>query len=82
MKNEEGLSDFIKFAYKCNKVRGIDEVFKEYPVEEEWHQGKIENVLRESSVEYSLYEIGDIVYVREYKYQDGSEGKNHFFVII
>jgi len=82
MKNEEGLSEFIKFAYKCNKVRDIDEAFKEYPVEEEWHQGKIENVLRESSVEYSLYEIGDIVYVKKYKYQDGTEGKNHFFVII
>ena len=49
MKNENGLSDFINFAYKCNKVRDIEEAFNEYPVEEEWHKGKVENVLREDS---------------------------------
>lgn len=82
MKSEEGLSDFIKFAYKCNKVRDIKEAFDEYPVEEEWHKGKIENVVRESEEEYYLYEIGDIVFVRKYYYPDGTEGENHFFVII
>lgn len=82
MKSEEGLSDFIKFAYKCNKVRDIKEAFDEYPVEEEWHKGKIENVVRESEEEYYLYEIGDIVFVRNYYYPDGTEGENHFFVII
>lgn len=82
MKSEEGLSDFIKFAYKCNKVRDIKEAFEEYPVEEEWHKGKIENVVRESEEEYYLYEVGDIVFVGNYQYPDGREGKNHFFVII
>jgi len=80
MKNE--LSDFLKFAYKCNKVRDIKEAFEEYPVEEEWHKGKIENVLRESDVAYNSYKIGDIVFVKEYLYSDGSKGANHFFVII
>lgn len=42
MKNEEGLSEFMKFAYECNKVRDIKEAFEEYPVEEEWHKGKID----------------------------------------
>lgn len=82
MKNEEGLSDFMKFAYKCNKVRDIKEAFDEYPVEEEWHKGKIENVVKESDVEYNSYEIGDIVFVKKYYYADGSKGENHFFVII
>ena len=82
MKSESGLSDFMKFAYKCNKVRNIKEAFEEYPVEEEWHEGKIENVLRESEVEYNLYEIGDIVFVKNYYYPNGSKGENHFFVII
>ena len=82
MKNEEGLSEFLKFAYKHNKVRDINEAFEEYPVEEEWHKGKLENVLRETSEEYNLYEIGDIVFVKKYNYPDGKEGKNHFFVII
>ena len=30
----------------------------------------------------SRYEIGDIVFVSNYKYEDGSQGKNHLFVII
>lgn len=82
MKNEKGLSEFMEFAYKCNKVRDIKEAFDEYPVEEEWHEGKIENVLKETDVEYNLYEIGDIVFVKKYYYPDGSKGENHFFVII
>ncbi len=82
MKDEEGLSDFIKFAYKCNKVRDIKEAFEEYPVEEEWHKGKVENLLKESNEEYTIYEIGDIVFVKEYIYPDGGQGKNHLFVII
>ncbi len=82
MKNEDGLSDFMKFAYKCNKVRDLEEAFEEYPVENEWHKGKIENVLRETDVQYNSYEIGDIVFVKEYYYPDGNIGNNHFFVII
>ena len=84
MKSEEGLSEFMKFAYKCNKVRDIKEAFEEYTVEEEWHKGKIENVLtlKEESLEYNNYEIGDIVFVKEYYYSNGVKGKNHFFVII
>ncbi len=82
MKNDEGLSDFMKFAYKCNKVRDVREAFEENPVEEEWHKGKIENVLKESDAEYSIYEIGDIVFVKKYHYADGAKGENHFFVII
>ena len=82
MKNDEGLSDFMKFAYRCNKVRDISEAFEEYPVEEEWHKGKTENVVRDTSEDYSLYGIGDIVFVEKYNYPDGNEGKNHFFVII
>lgn len=42
MKSEEGLSEFMKFAYKCNKVRDIKEAFEEYPVEEEWHKSKVD----------------------------------------
>ena len=42
MKNEEVLSEFMKFAYECNKVRDIKEAFEEYPVEEEWHKGKVD----------------------------------------
>ena len=76
------LSDFLKTAYKYGKVKDLKDAFEEYPVEEEWHKGKVENVLNEDYKSYSFYEIGDIVFVKEYSYPDGKKGENHFFVII
>ena len=61
---KEGLSDFLKLAYKYGKVIELKEAFEEYPVEEEWHEGKIENVLNDNKVYYNInYDIGDIVFV-------------------
>ena len=82
MKNE--ISDFLKFAKEKGKIKDIEEAFNEFPVEEEWHKGKIENLLcvNEEEEIYSSYNIGDIVFVNNYKYQDGKDGKNHLFVII
>lgn len=80
---KEELSDFLKIAYKNNRVRDLKEAFEEYPVEEEWHKGKVENVLNEESENYNIcYNIGDIVFVKEYSYSNGKKGNNHFFVII
>ena len=79
---EEGLSDFLKLAYEKGKVKEVKDAFYEYPVEEEWHQGKIENILCEDTVQYSPYDIGDIVFVKEYYYQNGEKGQNHLFVIV
>lgn len=77
----DGKSNFIKKAYELNKVKDVKEAFKEYPVEEEWHKGKEENVLREIGEVYRLsYNIGDIVFVKEYTY--GKKGTKHFFVIV
>ena len=81
-KMKEELSDFLKTAYKYGKVKELKEAFEEYPVEDEWHKGKLENVLKEDSKQYNNYEIGDIVFVKEYSYSDGKVGNNHFFVII
>jgi hypothetical protein len=50
---KEGLSEFLKIAYKYGKVKDLEEAFKEFPVEEEWHKGKVDNVLREDSESYS-----------------------------
>lgn len=80
---KEELSDFLKMAYKHNRVKDVKEAFEEYPVEEEWHEGKIENVLNDKKESYNVfYEIGDIVFVKEYIYSNGKIGNNHFFVII
>lgn len=79
---KEELSDFLKTSYKYGKVKDLKETFEEYPVEGEWHEGKLENVLKEDTEQYNNYEIGDIVFVKEYSYSDGKKGTNHFFVII
>ena len=76
------LNDFLKIAYEHGKVKDLKDAFEEYPVDEEWHKGKLENVLNEDSESYNLYEIGDIVFVKEYSYPDGEIGYSHFFVII
>ncbi len=61
------ISDFLKTAYEHGKIRDLKEAFEEFPVEEEWHKGKIQNVLKEDSEDYNMdYEIGDIVFVKEY----------------
>ena len=79
---KEELSDFLKFAIKSGRIKDVEEAFKEFPPEEEWHKGRVENVLREDNEEYSLYKIGDIVFVKKFKYIDGSDGENHFFIIV
>ena len=80
----EYRNEFLKIAKEKGRIRDVREAFEEYPVEEEWHQGKIEKVLqvREESEEYFIYEVGDIVFVNEYTYDNGNKGKNHLFVIV
>ncbi len=81
MEKEE--KDFIKIAYKYGRVKEVESVFTEYDPKDEWHEGKIENVINENTIEYNkTYSIGDIVFVKQYVYSDGKEGKNHLFVII
>lgn len=83
MKQKEEISDFLKTAYKYGKVRDLKEAFEEFPVEEECHKGNAENWLKEQQEAYNVeYEIGDIVFVKEYVYPDGKIGKDHLFVII
>lgn len=79
---KEDLSEFLKVAYQYGRVKETEEAFKEFPVEEEWHKGKVENVLKENNRKYVVYQIGDIVFVKEYIYSDGKNGNNHLFVII
>lgn len=46
MEPKDGLSDFLKMAYKYGKVKELKEAFEELPVEE-WHKGNAENWLKE-----------------------------------
>lgn len=81
MKND--MSEFLKIAYERNKVKDLHEAFIEYPVEEEWHNGDIDYVIGEGcSKYYASYHIGDIVFVKDYIYDNNKKGKNHLFVIV
>ena len=46
-KDNEGLSEFIKFAYKHNGVKDVKEAFREFPPEEEWHKGRVEYFIKD-----------------------------------
>ena len=81
--DEKEMQKFIEKAYKDGKVRDLQEAFLEFPPDEEWHQGKLENVICENNAFYGdSHNIGDIVFVREYKYPNGSIVRNHMFVIV
>ena len=43
---KDNLSQFIKTAYKYNRVKDLKDAFEDYPVESEWHKGKIENIIK------------------------------------
>lgn len=49
------LSAFMKIAYKNGRVKDLAEAFKEFPVEEERHKGKTENLLKERDEQYDIY---------------------------
>ena len=77
------ISDFLKIAYEQNRVKDVGEAFVEFPVSQEWHKGKEENIIKDEDIPYVIsYEVGDIVFVKEYTYPDGSVGGKHLFVII
>lgn len=79
---DDNFNDFMKKAYDSGKIKDVEEAFKEFPVEEEYHKGKVELLLNESGVEYTNYQVGDIVFVKEFLYKNGNTGINHLFVII
>lgn len=79
---EDGKSEFWKWAEQNGLIKDVSEAFEEYPVEEEWHKGKVENILKEDVAQYGSYEIGDIIFVEKFNYSNGHRGEKHFFVII
>lgn len=83
MNNDEFLKEVLKYG----EIKTIEEAFKEFPVKEEVHKGKIDSYIgvAEENEKYNIslkYKVGDIVFVKRYKYEDGTEGRNHLFVII
>lgn len=38
--------DFWELAKKSGRIKEVKEAFIKYPVEQEWHKGKIENIFQ------------------------------------
>lgn len=77
--------EFLKYVLKYGDIRPIEEAFEKYPVEEEEHKGRLDAYVAENSEGYNYqnsYLVGDIIYVKKYKYKNGREGTNHLFVIV
>ena len=73
---------FVNWLKKYGDIRPVEEAFKDYPVEEEEHKGRIDAYVEETEESYNVsYKIGDIVYVKKFKYENGKEVTNHLFVV-
>lgn len=65
------------------RIKPLEDAFERFPVdEEEDHKGNAYYYLKEEKENYKKYSIGDIVFVRKYKYKNGKDGKDHLFVIV
>ena len=42
---DKDVKDFLEVAKKSGRIRDVKEALIEYPVENEWHKGKIANIL-------------------------------------
>jgi hypothetical protein len=73
------MSDFVKFLKENNLIKDLKEAFIKNPVSEEVHQGDINYYINEEITIYSHYQIGDIIYVKNYT---NEQVTNHLFVII
>ena len=74
--------DSIKKLKEMGKIKNIEESFKEFPPEEEWHKGEIDSFLQEEKEVYGEYNVGDIVFVENFSYSNGKKGRRHLFVIV
>lgn len=74
--------DLFERLKRTGKIKDASEAFKEFPPEEEWHKGDASSFLFEETEPYGEYNIGDIVFVKEYQYSNGLKGTKHLFVII
>ena len=74
------MKNFIKIALKNGDVKKYSEVLDSDPnlLESE----KRLFYIGEKTIKFPRYEIGDIIYVKNYKYKNGSYGNNHLFVIV
>lgn len=74
--------NFLEYALNSGRIKPLEDAFERFPVEEEDHKGNAYYYLKEEKENYKKYSIGNIVFVRKYKYKNGKDGKDHLFVIV
>lgn len=75
------MGEFFDKAKEKGWISSLEEAFRKYPPIEEIHRG-CNFYVQEAVVKYNQYNIGDLVYVKYYKYENQNPGMNHIFVII
>lgn len=74
------MSKFIKIVRENGDVKKYDKVWNTDPDLLEYEERNF--YIGEPTVKYPKYDIGDIVFVKNYKYKSGKMGNNHLFVIV
>lgn len=74
------MHDFLKKAKEEGKIKKYSEV--RYTDPDLLDNNCPEFYIGEQVTKYNEYNIGDIVYVKNYVYKDETKGFNHLFVII
>lgn len=70
---------FIDIAKKQGKVKHLASLKKQYSESIVYY---LNNFISEENSQYNNYKIGDIVFVSQYRYTNGSTGNNHMFLIV
>ena len=74
------MGKIYDLALKNNAIRSLEDAFNEFPGELD---DSCNYVINEEYQDYYFkYDVKDIVFVKNYKYNNGNSGNNHLFVII
>lgn len=71
--------NFIQIAQKQNKIKSLEDI--EYTLCDNTKEC-LYKYLSEENTQYNHYKIGDIIFVKKYKYKNGLLGNNHMFLIV
>ena len=74
------MRDFIKKAIAEGKVKKYEEV--KYTDPNLLEHDDLGFYIGEQVTKYGGYDIGDIVFVKKFTYEDGTPGERHLFVIV
>lgn len=77
--NEQAFNELLEYYRKENRVKNI---YSDELNEDGFSDKEIFSYVAENLTVYPEYNIGDIIYAKEFTYKNGEKGKNHMFIII